>query len=84
VLAWRRRDGEGREVILVSNFTPLPRPGYRLPVAAGLWKERLNTDSSHYGGSNLGNLDGTLQVEEGCLSLTLPPLATLFLIPHSS
>ena len=84
VLAWRRRDGEGREVIVVCNFTPLPRPGYRLPVAAGLWKERLNTDSSHYGGSNMGNLDGTLRVEDGLLSLTLPPLATLFLIPHSS
>jgi len=83
VLAWLRRDDAGREVIVVSNFTPLPRPGYRIPVAGGRWKERLNTDSSHYGGSNAGNLDGSLAVEDGYLSLTLPPLATLFLIPHS-
>ncbi|TDP63107.1 1,4-alpha-glucan branching protein GlgB [Roseateles toxinivorans] len=84
VLAWLRLDGQGRAVIVVCNFTPVPRPGYRVPVPAGFsaWGEILNTDSAHYGGSNLGNLEAPLQSgPDQTLSLTLPPLATLFLVP---
>lgn len=86
VLAWARHDGQGGCVLVVCNFTPVPRPGYRLPTPAGAsaWREVLNTDSAHYGGSNLGNLDATLPVVEGQLTLTLPPLATVFLIPAES
>jgi 1,4-alpha-glucan branching enzyme len=77
-------------VIVVSNFTPVPREGYRLGVPAGAaaWREALNTDSAHYGGSNMGNKDATLHVEpmpahgrEASIVLTLPPLATIFLLP---
>jgi len=90
VFAWLRRDGQGRQVIVVSNFTPVPREGYRLgvPAGVGVWREALNTDSAHYGGSNMGNKDATLRVEpvpahgrEVSIALTLPPLATIFLIP---
>ncbi len=83
VLAWARHDGQGGCVIVVCNFTPVPRPGYRLPAPVGTsaWREALNTDSAHYGGSNAGNLDAVLPVAEGQLTLTLPPLATLFLVP---
>ena len=88
VLAWLRHDGQGRSVLVVCNLTPVPRPGYRLGCKGAAWREVLNTDSEHYGGSNLGNGSGPLTVEpipahgrSHSLALTLPPLATLFLVP---
>jgi len=75
-------------VLVISNLTPLPRPGYRLGVPeVGLWHERLNTDAACYGGSNLGNQGGAHAVPQpshgwpASLTLTLPPLATLILTP---
>ena len=88
--AWIRRDENDAMVLVVCNMTPVPRPGFRLGVPAGCaaWKEVLNTDSAHYGGSNLGNGHAPLQVEpqpaQGrgqSVVLTLPPLATMFLVP---
>ncbi|MFP9227961.1 1,4-alpha-glucan branching enzyme [Pectobacterium cacticida] len=87
VFAFVRRDEQGNEVLVVSNFTPVPRYGYRIGInQPGGWREAINTDSSYYHGSNLGNL-GTIYSEEGeshqrqhSLALTLPPLATLYLI----
>ena len=72
-------------MLVVCNFTPVARSGYRIGVPrGGLWKEILNGDSPDYGGSGLGNLGG-LQAEPvpshgrpHSLSLTLPPLAALF------
>jgi 1,4-alpha-glucan branching enzyme len=93
VFAWVRRDGKGQAVIVVSNFTPVPREGFRLGVPEGpqAWCELLNTDSAHYGGSNLGNGAVALPTQEQgahgrrlSISLTLPPLATLFLVPHAT
>lgn len=74
-------------VLVVSNFTPVPRHGYRVGVPrGGVWTERLNSDSALYGGSNLGN-GGAVTAEDvpmhghgQSLVLTLPPLATLFLV----
>lgn len=86
VLAWARFDGEGRVVLVVSNFTPVPRHDYRLPVPAGFaaWRELLNTDAEIYGGSQVGNLGASLPTRaDGCITLSLPPLATLFLSPHA-
>jgi 1,4-alpha-glucan branching enzyme len=51
----------------------------------GKWHEVLNSDSAHYGGSNVGNV-GEVQTLEGLvpeLSLTIPPLAAIFLVPES-
>ncbi|MGH8272996.1 MAG: 1,4-alpha-glucan branching protein GlgB [Gammaproteobacteria bacterium] len=88
VLAMLRYGGEGDPpVLVVSNFTPVPRHGYRIGVPhAGRWREAMNTDASIYGGSNLGN-SGGVETEAVAahghaqsLVLTLPPLATLFLI----
>jgi len=90
VLAWARRDDAGRVVIVVCNFTPVPRPGWRLGVPEGpaAWREWLNTDSQHYGGANAGNGGHALAVQDTpahgrarSLLLDLPPLATLFLGP---
>jgi 1,4-alpha-glucan branching enzyme len=81
------RQGAGPEVILVAcNFTPVPRIGYRLGVPfGGTWRELLNTDSEAYGGGGVGNFGGVVADEVAAhgrpfsLSLTLPPLAVVFL-----
>jgi 1,4-alpha-glucan branching enzyme len=87
VIAWARRgDKEEHLVIVVSNFTPMPREGYRIGVPLpGLYREVLNTDAAEYGGSNIGNLGGvTAEATEShgqpcSITLTLPPLATIML-----
>jgi 1,4-alpha-glucan branching enzyme len=90
VFAWLRSDGAGGCVLVVCNFTPVPRHGYRigLPEGPALWREALNTDAACYGGSGLGNGSAPLRAEalpaQGrprSLQLSLPPLATLFLLP---
>ena len=71
-------------IIIVSNFTPVPRYEYRVGVPqSGYYAEILNSDSEHYWGSNIGN-DGGQQTEDVAmhghpysLALTLPPLATM-------
>jgi 1,4-alpha-glucan branching enzyme len=77
-------------VMVVSNLTPEVRYDYGLTLPAGpkFWREVLNTDSRHYGGSNLGNGNARLRTTASTgkpgtdlLQLTLPPLATLFLLP---
>ena len=46
----------GNEIIVASNFTPVPRHEYRFGInQPGRWREELNTDSMHYHGSNTGN-----------------------------
>ncbi|MCP1662651.1 MAG: 1,4-alpha-glucan branching protein GlgB [Methanocalculus sp. MSAO_Arc1] len=89
VITYLRRSPEGRLACTVCNFTPVPRYGYRIGVpVAGYWEEVINTDSAYYGGSNCGNngaLEACGQPWHGhpyCLSLTLPPLATLILRPR--
>jgi 1,4-alpha-glucan branching enzyme len=90
VFAWARYGGEGsRPLVAIANFTPVPRPGYRLGLPrAGRWKELLNTDAADYGGSNAGNAgvvvaDGPPSHGLPCsASLLLPPLATLWLVPE--
>jgi 1,4-alpha-glucan branching enzyme len=88
--AWLRKCSDGRDVIVVANMTPVPRESFRLGVPEGprAWQEALNTDSAHYGGSNLGNGGKALAVEaihshgrRQSIVLTVPPLATVFLVP---
>ncbi len=86
VFAWMRKGDNGRSrCLVVANFTPTVHRGYRVRVPfAGKWRETLNTDSAHYGGSDLGN-DGMVETMDGVvpvLSLTLPPLAVIFLVPE--
>lgn len=81
VLTYLRRDGDDF-VITILNFTPAPRHNYRIGVPAeGPYIEILNTDSEHYGGSNMGN-GGLIQSQAlpwmdrpHSIELTLPPLA---------
>jgi 1,4-alpha-glucan branching enzyme len=80
---------KGVHVVAVCNFTPIPRHGYRIGVPRRCaYLERLNTDAAEYGGSGLGNL-GRVEVEAvpahgfaQSVVLTLPPLATLWLVPE--
>jgi 1,4-alpha-glucan branching enzyme len=90
VFAWLRRDEHSAMVLVVSNFTPEPRYDYciGMPDGLALWREVLNTDSVHYGGSNLGQGGAPLGTQAfsshgraHSLKLTLPPLATIFLVP---
>jgi 1,4-alpha-glucan branching enzyme len=73
-------------IIVVLNATPVARYGYRIGVPRpGHYEEILNTDASIYSGSNVGNLGGMNAGEHAwmgrrySLSLTLPPLAAVFL-----
>ncbi|MEZ4362607.1 MAG: 1,4-alpha-glucan branching protein GlgB [Kofleriaceae bacterium] len=83
----RLGNDEDPPVIIALNFTPVIRQGYRVGAPrCGPWVELLNSDSSEYGGSNVGNI-GRLETEavpaggQPCsLTLTLPPLAALVLI----
>jgi 1,4-alpha-glucan branching enzyme len=84
----RRGRDPGALVLLVANFTPVPRQAYRVGVpAAGWWRERLNTDAGSYGGSGIGNLGGVeaeavpWQGQPWSLVLALPPLGALILEP---
>jgi 1,4-alpha-glucan branching enzyme len=87
VFAWMRKSGGNhRPVVAVSNFTPVPRHGYVLPLPhAGRWRERVNTDATQYGGSGQGNFGVIMGQEQGShgqpasARITLPPLATLIL-----
>jgi 1,4-alpha-glucan branching enzyme len=87
VYAWLRRGADSRScVLVVCNFTPVPRHQYRLGLPyGGAWTERLNTDATDYGGSGMGNR-GTISARAEpyrgkpfCADISLPPLATLFL-----
>ena len=88
VISFLRRSASGALALIVCNFTPVPRPHYRVGVPrGGRWHERLNSDAADYGGSgqgNLGALDAEPQGEHGhphSLALRLPPLAVLILTP---
>ena len=87
VFSWLRHGKDGSDpVLVVCNFTPVTRPGYRIGVPlAGTWEEVLNTDAAAYAGSNQVNATPLATTEEsahGCaqsIELTVPPLATTFL-----
>ncbi len=83
----RLAEDPDRFLVTVCNFTPVPRHRYRIGVPRlGYYRERINTDSMYYGGSNVGNEGGGAHTEPipshgrpFSLSLTLPPLATVIL-----
>ena len=85
VLSYIRRHDDSF-LVIVLNFTPVPRHDYRLGVPVnGFYRELLNSDSSYFGGSNLGNASG-VQAEAlswmgrpYSIKLNLPPLAGLIL-----
>jgi 1,4-alpha-glucan branching enzyme len=86
VFAWMRKGNDARaRCLVVANFSPNVYHDYRVRVPfAGKWREVLNSDSAHYGGSNVGNV-GEVTTLDGLvpeLNLTIPPLAAIFLVPE--
>jgi len=87
MLSFVRKGRDGQLMLVVCNFAPVVHQGFRLGVpVAGQWQERLNTDSTYYGGSNVGTPLGAASSEAVAshgraqsITLTLPPLATVFL-----
>jgi 1,4-alpha-glucan branching enzyme len=80
----RRGNDNDAPVVVVCNFTPIERNGFRLGVPAqGHWAEILNTDAEIYGGENRGNLGGVQALGVGrhgqpaSISVTLPPLTVV-------
>jgi len=89
ILSFLRRGGAETSLLLaVFNFSDAIHRGHRVGVPRpGVWRERLNSDSEHYGGKGEGNL-GAVATEpvaadghDASLRLTLPPLSALFFEP---
>ena len=87
MFAWLRKGNSARSrCLVVVNFSPNVYHDYHVRVPfAGKWREVFNSDSAHYGGSNVGNVGevGTMGRLVPELSLTVPPLAAIFLVPES-
>ena len=86
VLAYLRRGAGNDWVLIVANFTPVPREQYVVGVPlGGGWEEIFNSDAAEYGGSGIGNRGFALATDlpyEGRahqLSLRVPPLGAVFL-----
>ena len=86
VIAFRRMDESGKEIIAVCNFTNVERLDYRIGVPKkGNYKVFFNSDDVAYGGEGRGNKDKikaeTINMHgfEQSISLDLPPLSTIYL-----
>jgi 1,4-alpha-glucan branching enzyme len=91
-LSYIRKDRNGNELVVVLNFTPVPRENYRIGVNhQGRYREVINSDSEFYGGTNLGNGSAIIAENipwmgrEQSVTLTLPPLGAVILelLPQS-
>jgi 1,4-alpha-glucan branching enzyme len=89
VVAFARqsRDGE-RVLVFVANLSPVPREAYRLGLPRSCrWREAINTDSTFYGGGDVGNLGAVVPEplpwhgQPVSAEVTLPPLAAVWLVP---
>ncbi|HAO32220.1 MAG TPA: 1,4-alpha-glucan branching protein GlgB [Candidatus Competibacter sp.] len=89
IVSYVRKNGDDFLVVIV-NFTPVPRHGYRIGVPRhGRYSEALNSDSHYYGGSGVGNGDIELNAQEWpwmerpySLCVTVPPLGGIVLRPE--
>jgi 1,4-alpha-glucan branching enzyme len=89
-IAFMRKAKDDKDhLVFVLNFTPVPRTGYRIGVPEAVsYEEVLNSDSSSYGGSNMGNYGGVMARKEEwagwpcSIEITLPPLAVIAFKPR--
>lgn len=85
VIAFRRIDDSGNEVIAVCNFVPVEREDYKIGVPfEGEYVEIFNTDAKEFGGSGVTNkplltIDEPMHGYEQCVSMTIPALTVLYL-----
>jgi 1,4-alpha-glucan branching enzyme len=89
VLAFLRCGEDAKQpLVCICNLSPVPRYGYRLGLpAGGVWREALNSDAAHYGGSDVGNM-GAVEAAATpwhdqlfSAEVTLPPLGVVWLVP---
>ncbi|MEX2446079.1 MAG: 1,4-alpha-glucan branching protein GlgB [Dehalococcoidia bacterium] len=89
VISFVRHGADGQsDVLVVCNLTPVPRQRYRLGVpSGGRWSVALNSDDGQYGGSGYPAPAAyraqaqPIHGRDHSIEVTLPPLATLFLVP---
>ncbi|MGP9810002.1 1,4-alpha-glucan branching protein GlgB [Rhodopseudomonas sp. NSM] len=86
LFAWMRKGNDTRaRCLVIANFSPNVYQDYRVRVPfPGRWREVFNSDAATYGGGNVGN-GGEVRTLDGLvpeLSLTIPPLAVIFLTPE--
>ena len=81
----RKGNRTNKIVLVICNFTPVPRLRHRVGVPrGGYWRETLNSDASVYGGSGIGNMGGVhadqthAQSRWNSVIVTLPPLSAVF------
>jgi 1,4-alpha-glucan branching enzyme len=91
VIAFLRKARNGSVLLVVANFTPVPRDNFLVGVPRpGQWIERLNSDAAAYGGSGVGNMGGASSVPVAAhgrfqaLNLRLPPLGLLVFEPEAA
>ncbi|MDC9729821.1 MAG: 1,4-alpha-glucan branching protein GlgB [Methyloprofundus sp.] len=88
VISFTRRAGQD-SLLIVLNFTPVPRENYRIGVAEpGVYSEIFNSDSEYYAGSNTGNHPVNSETtpwmhQEHSINITIPPLAAIVLQKNS-
>jgi 1,4-alpha-glucan branching enzyme len=89
VLSFVRQSARDKDPLaIILNLTPVPRLKYRIGLPRhGRWSEALNSDSSVYGGGNMGNMGGVFAGEQKChnqpfsAEMTLPPLSIIIFKP---
>ena len=88
IICFERRARNGAGLIVILNFTPVPRIGYRIGLPLpGAYDEIFNSDSHHYGGSDVGNCSRAQAEARAWMnrpysaSVTLPPLGAIILAP---
>jgi alpha-1,4-glucan:alpha-1,4-glucan 6-glycosyltransferase/4-alpha-glucanotransferase len=88
VLCYERRDDAGNVLVVVANFTPIPREAYRVGMpGGGRWEVAVNSDAPEFGGSGYPVPDGFIAEpvrwhdRDHSAELTLPPLALMVLRP---
>jgi 1,4-alpha-glucan branching enzyme len=89
IVAFARAARGGKRVaVFAANLSPVPRDHYRLGLPrSSRWREAINTDSSYYGGSDVGNLGGVAPEpipwhgQPFSAEITLPPLGAIWLVP---
>ena len=81
VLAFTRWSDDGRPLVCITNFSPVPHENYQLPLpTAGVWREILNTDAVAFGGSGIANDSFAVDVDTDLKrTFRVPPLSTVWL-----
>ena len=86
VISFIRRDESGKEIVVVCNFCPVVRKNYLIGVPkTGEYKPVLSSDSAKYGGSGtrlrkVKTKDIKMHGFDQSISITLPPLSTVYYI----